>query len=179
MFSLPYEFDTAEPWERIVKTFLLVGGVYVAMVIGLFLEGRSVAGIFALLFGLAFWLVIRRVPREIGMGARGRLSATEVVTRGVRVWRYALNVPVGRFAIDKFSEVAVVERVVVMRPDTGAPRGNTGSVRLVGRNGTPNVDILLAGIEAANAFARELSAALTLPLRELAAPGTTIVRISL
>ena len=177
---LPYDFDTAASWEKIVKIFLIIGGIYVAMIIGLLLKAQFIAGMIALLFGLAFWRMIRPVPLRIGMGARGRLSATDVTTHAVRVWSYSLNVPVGHFPIDGFSEVAVVERVVVIRPETASTSyGNIGSVRLVGRNGTPNVEIMLAGIEAANSFASELSAALRLPLRALAAPGSTIVRISL
>jgi hypothetical protein len=38
---------------------------------------------------------------------------------------------------------------------------------------------MLAAIDAAHSFASELSAALTLPFRALAAPGSRIVRISL
>jgi hypothetical protein len=178
MLSLPYDFDTARSWEKIIKIFLIVSGIYVAMVLGLLVEARFVAAGVTFLFGVALWRMLRAVPRRIGMGARGRLSATDVSTRAVKVWSYSLSVPVGQFPIGGFGEIAVVERVVVTRPTTGS-YGDIGSVRLVGRNGTPDVEIIVAAIDAANEFARELSARLKLPLRALAAPGTTIVRVSL
>jgi hypothetical protein len=180
MLSLPYDFDTADSWEKIVKIFLIVSGIYLAMVVGLLLEAQFVAGLIAVLFGLALWRMLRAVPQRIGMGARGRLSATDVTTHPVKVWGYALNVPVGRFPISGFSDIAVVERVVVMRPETASSLyGNIGSVRLLGKNGTPDIEIVVATIDAANAFASTVSSALKLPVRALAAPGTTIVRISL
>jgi hypothetical protein len=155
MLSLPYDFDTAASWEKIVKIFLIISGIYVAMVIGLLLETHFVAGIVTLLFGVALWRMIRVVPGRIGMGARGRLSATDVTTYAVKVWRYSLNVPVGHFPITGFSEVVVVERVVIMRPETASSLNgnNIGSVRLVGRNGTPDIEILDAGLDAAKSFA--------------------------
>ena len=180
MLSLPYDFDTAETWVKIVKIFLIIAGVYVATIVGLLLKAQFIAAIVVLLFGLALWRMLRRVPLAVGMGARGRLSATDVTTRGVIVWRYSLNVPIGQFRIDNFSEVAITERVVVTpTPNASASYGNVGSVRLIGRNGTPDIEILVGAIEAATSFANELSAAVKLPLRALAAPGTMIARVNL
>ena len=180
MLSLPYGFDTAETWVKIVKIFLIIAGVYLAMIVGLLLKGQFVGGIVALVFGLALSRMIRRVPLSIGTGARGRLTATEVTTQAVKVWRYRLHVPVGRFPVSNFSEVAVTERVVVTRPpNASASYGNVGSVCLIGRNGAPDIEIFVGGIDAANSFANELGAALKLPLHTLAAPGTTIARVSL
>ena len=180
MLSLPYDFDTAATWEKIIKIFLIVAGVYAATLFGLVLQGQFVAGIVLSVIGFALWRMIRLIPARIGMGARGRLTAADVTTRTAKVWRYSLNVPVGRFPISQFSEVAIAERVIVIRPETvSGSLSNTGSVLLVGRNGTPDIEMMVDTIEAANAFAKELSATLGLPVRPLATPGSRITEIHL
>jgi len=57
--------------------------------------------------------------------------------------------------------------------------GNTGTVQLMGRPGTPNVDVMTSDIDAARPFAEELSAALKLDLKSLTAPGQTIRRYTM
>src|SRR5438477_10301133 len=90
------------------------------------------------------------------MGAAGRLTASAVTVHPVRVWGVSLNVPSGEFSLDRFSAVGLAERIVVVRP-VSIPR-NTGSVQLLGRSGTPNIEIMIDDIDTARGFAEELSA---------------------
>ena len=171
--NLPLDFDTAEPWQTIVKIALAVAAVYAIAVVGLFVKGDFLGGGFLLVFGLAFSAVLRRV-RRVSMGAVGRLTASAVTVHPVRVWGFSLNVPSGEFSLNRFEAVALVERVVVVRRWTAS--GNTGAVELMGRPGTPNIEVMMSDIDAARPFAEELSAALNLELKAVAAPGQTIRR---
>jgi len=171
--NLPLDFDTAEPWQTIVKIALAVAAVYAIAVVGLFVKGDFLGGGFLLVFGLAFSAVLRRV-RRVSMGAVGRLTASAVTVHPVRVWGFSLNVPSGEFPLSEFEAVALVERVVVL--PTWRALGDTGTVQLMGRPGTPNIDVMTGDIDAARPFAEELSAALNLELKSLTAPGQTIRR---
>jgi len=171
--NLPFDFDTAEPWTRIVKIAWAIAAVNATAVIGLFLQGNLLGGGFLVLFGLAFYAVLRRA-RQVSMGAKGRLTRDAVSVHPVRVWGFSLNVPSGEFSLNRFEAVALVERVVVVRRWTAS--GNTGAVELMGRPGTPNIEVMMSDIDAARPFAEELSAALNLELKAVAAPGQTIRR---
>ncbi len=46
----------------------------------------------------------------------------------------------------------------------------------MGRPGTPNIEVMIGDIDAAQAFAEELSAALNLELKDIPVPGQTIRR---
>src|SRR6266705_2308976 len=136
--NLPLDFDSAEPWTRIVKIALTIAAVYVIAVVGLFVKGNFLGGAVLLVFGLAFYAVLRRA-RRVSMGAAGRLSANAVTVYPVRVWGFSLNVPTGEFSLDRFSAVGLAEHIVVVQ-SASIPR-NTGIVQLVGRHGTPNIQV--------------------------------------
>jgi hypothetical protein len=177
--AFPYDFDTAGTWRTIVKIAALVVAIFAFMIVGLVIKGEIAASIGVFAFGVLFWSALRRLGvARIPMGASGRLTASDVVVDGVKLWNYSLNVPVGRFPIGRFEAVAVVEHVVMGRT-ASTTYDNVGSVQLVGRAGTPNIEVMVAPIDAANAFAKELSAKLALELRSLATPGTKITRIQL
>lgn len=171
--NLPLDFDSAEPWQKIVKLALVLAAVYAIVVAGAFLQGKILGGAFLLLFGLAFSAVLRRA-RRVSMGAKGRLTRDSVTVHPVRAWGFSLNVPSGEFALSRFEAVGLVERVVVV-PNWSA-LGDTGTVRLMGRPGTPDIDVMTSDIDAARPFAAELSAALNLELKSVAVPGQTIRR---
>src|SRR5437762_9058852 len=168
--NLPLDFDSAAPWTRIVKIALTIAAVYAIAVVGLFVKGNLLGGAFLLVFGLAFSAVLRRA-RRVSMGAAGRLTASSVTVHPVRVWGFSLNVPSGEFTIERFSAVGLAEHIVVDRPTT-IPK-DTGIVQLLGRPGTPNIDVMTSDIDAATLFAEELSAALNLELKSVAVPGQT------
>ena len=106
--NLPLDFDTAAPWIRIVKIAVTIAAVYAIAVVGLFVKGNFLGGGFLLLFGLAFYTVLRRA-RRVSMGAKGRLTASDVTVHPVRVWGFFLNVPSGEFSLDRFSAVGLAE----------------------------------------------------------------------
>ena len=171
--NLPLDFNSAEPWTRIVKIAVIIAAVYAIAVVGLFGKGNFLGGAVLLVFGLAFYAVLRRA-RRVSMGAAGRLTASAVTVHPVRVWGFSLNVPSGEFSLDRFSAVGLAERIVVVRP-ASLPR-NTGSVQLLGRPGTPNIEVMIDDIDTARGFAEELSATLHLELTSVAVPGQTIRR---
>src|SRR6185437_13675185 len=103
MVTLPYDFDTTTPWQRIVK-------ITVAICVAI----------------LAF--MVRLVARFPGLsfGARGRLTAAEIETRPVSVYGIPLRVPVGRYAISQFAGVRVVQRIIVIRPSNARSNEDIG-----------------------------------------------------
>ena len=92
----------------------------------------------------------------------------------MRVWGFSLNVPSGEFSLDRFSAVGLAERIVVIR-SASIPE-NSGIVQLLGRPGTPNIEVMIDDIDSARAFAEELGATLNLKLESIAVPGQTIRR---
>src|SRR5256886_11610428 len=174
--NLPLDFNSAARWVRIVKIAVTIAAVYAIAVVGLFVQGNSLGGAVLLVFGLAFSAVLRRA-RRVSMGAAGRLTASAVAVHPVRVWGFSLNVPSGEFALDRFSAVGLAERIVVVRP-VSIPR-NIGSVRLLGRPGTPNIEVMIDDIDTARGFAEDLSATLHLELQSVAVPGQTIRRYTI
>jgi hypothetical protein len=151
----------------------VIAAVYGIAVISLLLKRDLLGGGFLILFGLALYTVLRRA-RHVSMGAKGRLTRDDVVVHPVRVWGFSLNVPSGEFSLSRFEAVGLAERIVVV-PHPPA-RGNTGIVQLIGRPGTPTIDVMTGDIDAARPFAAELSAALDLELKSVATPGQTIRR---
>src|SRR2546426_10174159 len=73
--NLPLDFNSAEPWTRIVKIALTIAAVYVIAVVGLFVKGNVLGGAVLLVFGLAFYAVLRRA-RRVSMGAAGRRAVS-------------------------------------------------------------------------------------------------------
>src|SRR5437660_412334 len=108
------------------------------------------------------------------LATRTTRGASGVTVHPVRVWGFSLNVPSGEFSLDRFSAVGLAERIVVVRP-VSIP-GDTGSVQLLGRPGTPNIEVMIDDIDTARGFAEELSATLHLELTSVAVPGQTIRR---
>jgi len=53
---------------------------------------------------------------------------------------------------------------------------NTGIVQLLGRPGTPNIEVMIDDIDTARGFAEDLSATLNLELQSVAVLGQTIRR---
>src|SRR5256885_13063393 len=171
--NLPLDFDTAAPWTWIVKIALTVAAVYALAVVGLFVQGNFLGGAVLLVFGVAFYAVLRPA-RRVSMGAAGRLTASSVTVHPVRVWGFSLNVPSGEFSLDRFSAVGLAEHIVVVR-SASLPR-NFGILQLVGRPGTPNIEIMSDDIDTARGFAEELSATLNLELTSVPGRGQAIPR---
>ncbi|HXO85010.1 MAG TPA: hypothetical protein VN803_05730 [Gemmatimonadales bacterium] len=171
--NLPLDFDSTEPWQKIVKIGLAVAAIYGLVVVGAVVQGHLLGGGLPLLFGLAFYALLRRANR-VSMGAKGRLTSDSVTVHPVRVWGFSLNVPSGEFSLERFSAVGLAQYIVVDRP-ASIPK-DTGIVQLVGRPGTPNIEVMIDDIDTARPFADDLSRALNLELTAVAVPGQTIRR---
>src|SRR6266702_8962054 len=100
--NLPLDFNSAEPWTRIVKIALTIAAVYAIAVAGLFAKGNFLGGAVLLVFGLALYFVLRRA-RRVSMGAAGRLTASSVTVHPVRVWGVSLKCAERVFARSIFS----------------------------------------------------------------------------
>jgi len=68
----------------------------------------------------------------------------------------------------------LAERIVVVR--SGSLPRNSGIVQLLGRPGTPNIEVMIDDIDTALDFAEVLSPTLNLELQSVAVPGQTIRR---
>ena len=176
MIALPYEFDSSALWRRIVKIVFTLAGLLLLATVACLASGRF-GGATGLAIAFAILCLIVRRVRDFPMGAAGRLNATDVETREVKVLWYSLPVPVGRFSIDRFQSIAVVEHVVMPRA-TGSGT-NTGRVLLVGKAGTPDIAVAFTDIDQAIEIARELGNVLGLKWQRLDAPGSRTIRVTL
>src|SRR5436309_8001049 len=171
--NLPLDFNSAEPWTRIVKIALTIAAVYAIAVAGLFAKGNFLGGAVLLVFGLAFSAVLRRA-RRVSMGAAGRLTASAVTVHPVRVWGSPSTCRAGSFPSSDFQPSAW--------PSASSSYGQrrsretAGIVQLLGRPGTPNIEVMIDDIDTARGFAEELSATLNLQLQSVAVPVQTIRR---
>jgi hypothetical protein len=175
VITLPYRFDTSERWQRLVKMLFAFQGFLMLALAGGIASGKfgGTIGI-ALALGILAWIA-RRV-RNFPMGAAGILTSTDVETRQVKVLWYSLPMPVGKFLLDHFHSIAVVEHVYVSQSGGGAR--NTGSVRLVGKAGTPDIEVAFDAIDKAIEVARELANLLPLEYHRVDAPESHTVRVT-
>jgi hypothetical protein len=173
---LSWALQKAAVWQRIVKNVLRAAGVLVLLIVVAVATGK-VAGAIALTFVLAIVGYLANRVRGFPIGAIGRLTATEVETYPVHVFRLPLAVPVGRFPMNRFQAINVVEHIIM--PRTASIGTNTGRVILVGKPGTPNIQFAAAAIDAAWEIGRELGALINLDVKRVDAPGSHTVRVSL
>ena len=178
MITLPYDFDTASTWQRIVRIALaILGGlVFLAAAAAALGHWAAAAGI---VLCMVFFALVARIARFFPMGAVGQITRAEVVCCPVKVFGRSLRVPVGRFPLAQFRSVTLEQRVIVITPAGARDNEDLGSVCLVGANGTPTIEVARGRISAATIVARELASTLALELREVAAPGTRVTRVQL
>ncbi|HWH50053.1 MAG TPA: hypothetical protein VN651_00800 [Gemmatimonadaceae bacterium] len=181
MLTLPYDFDTTTSWQQIVKITAAIVAALMAAIIAAAAMGSwgAAAGIAVCVAMLGF--VVRRAARFPGLsfGAVGRLTTDAVETRPVAVYGIPLRVPAGRFAIDRFTGVRVVQRIIVIRPSGSRSNEDIGSVSLVGRTGTPDIEIMFGPIGAAKTMAGEVASRLGLAVERTAAPGGKVVEVNI
>lgn len=178
MVNLPYDFDTAASWQRIVQIAAAIAGVIALSIVGAAATGQWGAAGGLAACGAIFAGVVSVVSR-VPMGAAGTITASEVVARPVKQFGWALRVPVGRFPITQFRTVELQQIIVVIRPAGARSNEDIGSVFLVGADGAPRIEVVRTSISLATIAARDLSTQLGLSLRETAAPGERIVRVQL
>jgi hypothetical protein len=176
VIALPYTFDTTAVWQRIVKFAFAGAGALLLLAVGGLASGKFGAGAgLGVMLIILLWMFSR--VRRFPMGATGTLTERQVETHPVRVLWYSLPVPVGVFSIDRFTTVGIVEHVVI--PRTGGNVTNTGSVQLLGKMGTPNIEIAVGDIDSALAFASTLGGLLHMPVQRMDAPESRTVRVTI
>lgn len=174
MMTLPLEFDTTREWRPIVKAVLWFVGAAVVLIAGALAAGKYGGAAGLALALLIVWWIARRVAGGFPLGAAGTLTADAVETRAVRVLWYRLPVPVGRFPVDSFASVSVVEYVILPTYTSGGR--NKGVVTLVGKPGTPDIPVVSATIDEAMSAGHELGSLLGLESRHIDAAGSRAER---
>src|SRR6266705_1671220 len=111
--NLPLDFNSAEPWTRIVKIPLTIAAVYVIAVVGLFGKGNFLGGAVLLVFGLAFYAVLRRA-RRVSVAATAGPAASAVTVHRASGWGVGPTATSGEFSLDRFSAVGLAARLVVV-----------------------------------------------------------------
>ena len=173
MVTLPLEFDTTATWQRIVRNVQLGGAALAALILIALITGNAPGAIgLAAVSLVAYWLVRR--TRGFPMGAVGTLTAAEVTVRPVKVLWYSLPVPAGRFPIDRFQSVAVVDYGQMARRAGGL----LSSVELTGRPGTPDIRVAYLPEQSAAQFAEDLTSIVKLPYERRNAPGVRSSRVT-
>lgn len=180
MLTLPYDFDTTIVWQRIVKIAAALAAALFASIIAAAAMGHwgAVAGI-SIAVAILAWLanLVCGFP-GMSFGAAGRLTADAVETHPVSVYGIALRVPAGRYPITQFSGVRVVQQIIFIRPNSRSNE-DIGSVRLIGRDGTPDIEIMSGPIKTALSRAAEVAAEFGLELERTAGTGEKIVEVKL
>ena len=168
--GLPYRFDTSYLGTLIFKATACLEAV---LLLGLAV--KLVAGDFRDAFGIVFLLMFVGglglvIFRKAG-GATGTITTFEITVQPVTVFGFKTTGPEGRFAIAQFTGVRVEWRPRVPTPGVQMSPGLNESVYLVGKAGTPDIEIARLTDESGRAFARELGERLSLPVEERPGPG--------
>ncbi len=180
MVNLPYDFDTAATWQRIVQIIAAIVGAIALSIVGAAATGQWRAAAAFAMCGAIFALLLR-IARRVPLGAAGTITASELVARPVTQFGLPLRVPVGRFPITHFRTVELQRTIVVIRPAGSRNNEDIGSVFLVGPDGSPRIEVVRTSMSAATIAARDLSTQLGLHLREAAAPppGERVAHVQL
>ena len=165
--SLPYEFDTSDVWQLILKgTIGLTLLITLAMLYTL--VSRQWAAAVPLAVSGAMLFFITRLFLRFQTGSAGTLNADRVVIQPNRLLWFSLPGPVGTYALDRFSAVRVEFSMGPVQP--GVQGGPNEVVWLTGRPGTPDIALARTNDGAGRGVGRELGALLNLPVEEVGAP---------
>jgi hypothetical protein len=164
--TLPFQFDTAGVVISIVQGIVALLGVLAIGVLYSFFVSRSAVSAAGLLVTAVGVLWLGRLVLANLEGTRGTITRERVVVQpgGVRGMRTAG--PSGTFPLGRFTQVRV-ERIM---PSEGIHSQGHERVSLVGKEGTPDIMIARADLDAGRTLARDLAAALNLRLEERQAP---------
>lgn len=164
--TLPFHFDTATVVTQIVQGIaallcvLAIGALYSVFV------SRRMGMAAALLVIGAGVLWLGRIVLGNLEGTRGVITRDAVVVQPGGVYGMRMAGPAGTIPLRQFKDVRV-ERV--MPSEDMQSRGHE-RVLLVGKEGTPEILVMRADLDAGRALGRDLAAALNLPLEERPAP---------
>jgi hypothetical protein len=176
MISLPYDFDTATIWHRIVQIALGVLALIAILAAVSLLVGKTVAALqltLVLAIALFFAFKLRGIA---SFGATGTITATEVIARPVSVYGIPMRVPTGCFPIAEFRAIRLVRRLASSR---AGPVTDIGDVYLVGRESARDIQVFSGAADKAKAAASDFCTLLHLEYVEGAPPGTTRIDLKL
>jgi hypothetical protein len=163
---VPFDFDTSETPTLIVGG---AGALLLVAIVGLLyslLVSGSVGAAAAMLIVAALTIYFGRLFVANLEGVAGRISNGEVTVQRARVLGLPLAGQDGRFPVKQFKAV----RVERLPPPADAQGGPHERVRLIGREGTPDILIARTQRGAGVTLARELAADLQLAFEEVSLP---------
>jgi hypothetical protein len=164
--TLPFHFDTAGVVTTIVRgvaallCVLVAGVLYSALVSG---RMAAAAGLLVVALGVV-WL--GRIMLANLEGTRGVITRQGVVVHPGGVYGMRMAGPAGTFPLRQFRQVRV-DRVL---PSADMQSRGHERVVLVGNEGTPEILLVRADLDAGRTLGRDLAAALNLPFDERLAP---------
>ena len=168
--TVPFRFDTTYIGTLVFRAAVWLDGVLLLGLVGKILVGDLLTALgiaFLCVFVGGFGLVIFR---KAG-GSVGTLTLSEVTVEPARLYGFTAAGPRGRFPTTHFGSVRVDWRPRVPMPGVQMSAGINERIILVGRDGTPDIEVAHLTDESGRAFARELGALLSLPVEERPAPG--------
>jgi hypothetical protein len=168
--TVPFRFDTTYIGTLVFRAAAWLDGILLLGLVGKLLVGDPFTAVgiaFLCLFVGGFGLVIFR---KAG-GSVGTLTLFEVTVEPARLYGFTAEGPRGRFPTTHFGSICVEWRPRVSRPGVQMSAGINERIILVGREGTPDIEIARLTDESGRAFARELGGLLSLPVEERPGPG--------
>jgi hypothetical protein len=163
---LPYHFDTTPvvnlTFRGILGLLLLV--VAPGILYSVFASHQPAAAFQLLLVGALLVWFGQRFLRSLE-ATRGTITAEAVEVQPGMLYGVRLAGPRGRYPVRQFTAV----RVERMGPPLDGPGGTHERVRLVGRDGTPDILVARTQRDAGRGLGQEIAAALGLPYEEVSA----------
>lgn len=168
--DVPFRFDTSYIGRLVFKAAVWLDGL---LLVGLL--GKLLVGDLPTALGIAFlWVFVGGfglvVFRKAG-GVVGTLTLSEITVEPARLYGFTADGPRGRFPTTHFGSVCVEWRPRVPTPGVQMSAGVNERIILVGRDGTPEIEVARLTDESGRTFARELGGLLSLPVEERPAPG--------
>ena len=168
--SLPYRFDTSYVGTRVFKAAacleaILLLGLVVKLLAGNVLDALGIVVLLLLVGGLGLTIF-----RKAG-GSTGMITTSEITVQPVTLFGFKTTAPEGRFPVAHFEAIRIEWRPRVASPGVQMSPGLNESVYLIGKAGTPDIEIARLTDESGRGLARQLGEWLALPVVEQPAPG--------
>lgn len=163
--TLPYNFDTSNVWQAILKKGSWLAAV-IAVGIIYSLALRHFGAVLHLSLSGILFLCFWRMFFKNSSGSIGTITEQGVIVHPGDVYGYQLPGPSGEFALHRFQSVRVEHVAAAINLDN--PTRPHQRVYLIGNAQTPS--ILIARADDASQVGQEIAAVLKLPCEETRAP---------
>lgn len=163
---LPFRFDTSRVVVPVLRFWfglllVLIGAAAYTLIVS-----RRPGATLGLLVVAGIVVYFGRLFVANWTGTRGMVTSDVVTVERVRFFGVRLAGPEGTFPTDRFASV----RVERASPPLEGPGGPHARVYLAGRDQTPDILVARDDLDEGRALARDLAAALDLPLDETSVP---------